>query len=126
MNNVMADDPARQAIRKLMRVTAVQELRQILIQPEGLKLTVRRVHMDEINRENVEGWLEELRTLLQTLEDSPDPQEITVAIPIEKEIHLDRKSLAILGAAVGFSTLAALSVCMIAIAVIIRVLSNIP
>lgn len=126
MNKILTDDPARRAIRTLMRVTGVHELRQISIQPQELKLTIRRLHMDEVNSQNVETWLEEMYTLLRTLEDAPDPQEITVAIPIEQGNRLDRKALAILAAAVGFSTLAALSVCVIAVTVLLRVLSNIP
>ncbi len=126
MNKILDDDAARKAIRTLMRVSGVQELRQISIQPEALNLTIRRIHMDQINRQNVDTWFEELFILLRTLLTAPDPQEITVAIPILQESHLDRKALTILAAGVGFSTLAALSVCIIAISFILRVLSSIP
>jgi len=125
MNKILADDPGRKAIRTLMRVSGVQELRQIFIQPEALKLIIRRVRINEINQQNVETWIDEMLTLLQTLKHAPNPQEITVAIPILQESHLDRKSITILAAMVGFTTLAALSVCIIAISVVLRVLASI-
>ncbi len=125
MNKILADEPARRAIRTLMRVTGIHELRQILIQPEELQLTIRRVHIDQINRQNVATWLEEMNTLLRTLEDAPDPQEITVATPIIETDHIDRKSMVILIAAAGCSALVALSGCIAAIFILSRVFSNI-
>lgn len=111
MNNILRDSPARRAIRQLMRVTGAYELRQIRVHPQGLKLTLRRIGMHQIQRENVETWLDDLRVLLEAIIAAPSPQEITMAIPLEMESQSDRNSLAWLGAGVGCNVLLALMAC---------------
>ncbi len=124
MNKILADGPARVAIRQLMRVTGAYELRQILIQPDALKLTIRRVGMEQINRQNVGTWLDDLFTLLMAIVEAPDPQAITVAMPIERAVQSDRGSLAILVAAAGCSIIATLSFYILVITAVIRLFSS--
>ncbi|MBC8330476.1 MAG: hypothetical protein H8E28_00695 [Anaerolineae bacterium] len=112
MNHILADDLARKAIRELMRVSGAYQLRQILVLPDGLKLTIRRVGTEEITSDNMNTWIDELFVLLNTLESAPGPQEITVMMPIEPVSNQnDRNSLAWLAAGVGCNVLLALMAC---------------
>jgi hypothetical protein len=125
MNNLLTDTAFRNSIRHLMRVTGAYELRQILIQPESVSLTIRRISIDEINSENVAVWLEEVNTLVRAIEEAPDPQEITVATPIKLESDPYRRSLLILLSITGCSLITALLAWAGIVAALIFLLSKI-
>ena len=114
MRNILHERAPRTAIRQLMRVTGAYELRQILVQPEGIKFMLRRIQLEAINHKHMEAWVNDLRVLLEAIKTAPRPQEITMVMtPLKYGTAepTDRKSLAILGAGVGCNVLLALMAC---------------
>ena len=126
MKNLLNDNsPMRQAILQLMRVAVAYEMRQILILPEALKINIRRVSMDQLNRENMNIWMDALHAVLHAIEAAPRPQEITIAIPVEAANPSKRKSLAWLSAGIGCNILLALAVCAGLVAFIVVIASRV-
>ncbi len=119
MENILDGEAVRQALRQLMSVTGAYELRKVMIQPKELKFTLRRIHMDEINPENMQAWFDDLFTFLKAAEAAPTPQAATLATPIEEDSdQVDRKSIPILASAVACSVAGTLGFCAFAITVI--------
>jgi len=117
MDGILETEVTRSAVRRLMKVTSAYELRQILIEPQKIKMSLNRVPFDEINSESINAWIEDVFTLLRAVEAAPAPQAPTVLIPIEVELDEDRRSTMILSAAVAGSVLAALCICTLTITV---------
>lgn len=125
MENIIDDEPARQALRQLMRVTGAYELRKVMIQPKELKFTLRRIHMDEINQENIQAWFDDLFAFIKAVETAPAPQAATLATPIEEDPkQIERKSAAILASAAVCSVIAALGFCILSITIISLILRS--
>lgn len=124
LESILDEEVARQAMRQLMSVSHAYQLRQILIQPEKIKLTIRRLPIDEINTDNISAWIDDLFIILRSAETAPPPQASTVETPLEDQSKVDRKSLTILLAALGCSVLTALLICVGAVTLIVIFLSN--
>jgi hypothetical protein len=71
---LLAEPQAKAALLRLAANQIALEMRRVSLEPEAVRLHVRRLPLSAFTAENVGQWLNDLSTLAQTAESLPAPQ----------------------------------------------------
>jgi hypothetical protein len=108
---LLADPTARAALLRLTADEGPFELRQVILQPESLRLRLHHTRQSHVTPENVRQWFNDLLTVARAAEGLPPPQQTAEASGLERTTRSNRNALFLPALGIAFALLCGLSLC---------------
>jgi hypothetical protein len=74
--SLISSPDVRTLIVKLLAHVHATELRSLIVQPDGVKLSITHTYMDILNAENVQSWFDDLLIIVEEAENLPPAQAV--------------------------------------------------
>jgi hypothetical protein len=121
---LVQDPRLKQLLPRLMADQGPFELRNLLIQPEAVQLSMHHLHVRQITPEAVGRWFNDLLELVQIAESLPPPQNIEASSDLERRSRLNRGSYILPMVLITLGVLAFMIICGLVAAAAIVLLSG--
>lgn len=108
---LLADPQVRRILPRLMADQGPFELRNLIIQPEAVQLSMHHLHVRQITPDAVQRWFDDLYELVQIVENLPLPAKIEAVSDLEQRTRLNRGSFVRPAVLITLGILAATTLC---------------
>lgn len=116
---LLEDLQVKRILPRLMADQGPFEIRNLLIQPEAVQLSLHHIPVQQITSEAMEHWLNDLVELAQIAERLPEPNQIEVASTVEQRSRLNRSSFTLPAVLITLGFLGLTTLCVFSIAMIL-------